>query len=161
MKSLISTKNKSRLKKIFKIIYNKAKDKIMKIISEEELNQINLKNRTDETINKLKAEIKILKTSSNRQQTEKGNKQLKSLTEDFQQLVQVARNAMMKTVSPEIRTIANKIEKIWTTEIYPLVKEYDKCIDEYNKRNNTNLQHISKRTNNEINNSVKTKYFNY
>ena len=68
---------------------------------------------------------------------------------------------MMKTVSPEIRVIVNKIEKIWTTEIYPLIKKYDKCVDEYNKRNNTNLQHISKRTNNEINNSIKTKYFNY
>ena len=128
----------------------------MKILLEE-LNTIDLKRRTDMVMVKLKNEISLLK-NSNRQQTLSGNKQLKSLTEDFQQLVQVARNAMMKTVSPEIRVIANKIEK---TEIYPLIKEYDKCVDEYNKRNNTNLQHISKRTNDEINNSVKTKYFNY
>lgn len=126
----------------------------------EELNAIDLKKRTDTVIVKLKNEINLLK-NSNRQQTPFGNKQLKSLTEDFQQLVQVARSAMMKTVSPEIRIIANKIDKIWTTEIYPLIKEYDKCVDEYNKRNNTKLQHISKRTNDEINNSVKTKYFNY
>lgn len=126
----------------------------------EELNAVDLKKRTDTVIIKLKNEISLLK-NGNRQQTHSGNKQLKSLTEDFQQLVQVARSAMMKTVSSEIRVIANKIEKIWTTEIYPLIKEYDKCVDEYNKRNNTNLQHISKRTNDEINNSVKTKYFNY
>lgn len=126
----------------------------------EELNAVDLKKRTDTVIIKLKNEISLLK-NGNRQQTPSGNKQLKSLTEDFQQLVQVARSAMMKTVSSEIRVIANKIEKIWTTEIYPLIKEYDKCVDEYNKRNNTNLQHISKRTNDEINNSVKTKYFNY
>ena len=131
----------------------------MKILLEE-LNAVDLKRRTDIVMVKLKNEINLLK-NSNRQQTLSGNKQLKSLTEDFQQLVQVARNAMMKTVSPEIRVIANKIEKIWTTEIYPLIKEYDKCVDEYNKKNNTNLQHISKRTNDEINNSVKTKYFNY
>ena len=126
----------------------------------EELNAIDLKRRIDMVMVKLKNEISLLK-NNNRQQTLSGNKQLKSLTEDFQQLVQVARNAMMKTVSPEIRVIVNKIEKIWTTEIYPLIKEYDKRVDEYNKRNNTNLQHISKRTNNEINNSIKTKYFNY
>ena len=131
----------------------------MKILLEE-LNAIDLKKRTDIVIFKLKNEISLLK-NSNRHQTSSGNKQLKSLTEDFQQLVQAARNAMMKTVSPEIRIIANKIEKVWTTEIYPLIKEYDKCIDEYNKKNNTNLQYISKRTNDEINNSVKTKYFNY
>ncbi len=131
----------------------------MKILLEE-LNAVDLKKRTDTVIVKLKNEISLLK-NSNRQQTPSGNKQLKSLTEDFQQLVQVARSAMMKTVSPEIRVIANKIEKIWTAEIYPLIKEYDKCVDEYNKRNNTKLQHISKKTNDEINNSVKTKYFNY
>ena len=102
----------------------------------EELNAVDLKRRTDIVMVKLKNEISLLK-NNNRQQTLSGNKQLKSLTEDFQQLVQVARNAMMKTVSPEIRVIVNKIEKIWTTEIYPLIKEYDKCVDEYNKRNNT------------------------
>lgn len=99
----------------------------------EELNTVDLKKRTDIVIFKLKNEISLLK-NSNRHQTSSGNKQLKSLTEDFQQLVQAARNAMMKTVSPEIRIIANKIEKVWTTEIYPLIKEYDKCIDEYNKK---------------------------
>ena len=131
----------------------------MKILLEE-LNAIDLKKRTDIVIFKLKNEISLLK-NSNRHQTSSGNKQLKSLTEDFQQLVQAARNTMTKTVSPEIRIIANKIDKIWTTEIYPLIKEYDKCVDEYNKRNNTKLQLVSKRTNDEINNSVKTKYFNY
>ena len=131
----------------------------MKVLLEE-LNAADLKRRTDIVMVKLKNEISLLK-NNNRQQTLSGNKQLKSLTEDFQQLVQIARNAMMKKVSPEIRIIANKIEKIWTTEIYPLIKKYDKCVDEYNKRNNTNLQHISKITNNDINNSVKTKYFNY
>ena len=131
----------------------------MKVLLEE-LNAADLKRRTDIVMVKLKNEISLLK-NNNRQQTLSGNKQLKSLTEDFQQLVQIARNAMMKKVSPEIRIIANKIEKIWTTEIYPLIKKYDKCVDEYNKRNNTNLQHVSKRTNDDINNSVKTKYFNY
>ena len=77
----------------------------------EELNAVDLKKRTDTVIVKLKNEISLLK-NSNRQQTLSGNKQLKSLTEDFQQLVQVARSAMMKTVSPEIRVIANKIDKI-------------------------------------------------
>ena len=104
----------------------------MKVLLEE-LNAVDLKRRTDIVMVKLKNEISLLK-NNNRQQTLSGNKQLKSLTEDFQQLVQVARNAMMKTVSPEIRVIVNKIEKIWTTEIYPLIKEYDKCVDEYNKK---------------------------
>lgn len=144
------------LKIFLKTVIIKQKIKVLL----EELNAIDLKRRIDMVMVKLKNEISLLK-NNNRQQTLSGNKQLKSLTEDFQQLVQVARNAMMKTVSPEIRVIVNKIEKIWTTEIYPLIKEYDKRVDEYNKRNNTNLQHISKRTNNEINNSIKTKYFNY
>jgi hypothetical protein len=90
----------------------------------EEWSSANLANRAEQLIIKLRNEIKILKTSSNRQQTIVGNKQLKTLTEDFQQLVQTARRAMTGgSISPNIRIIANKIEHKWRNEIYPLIKE--------------------------------------
>lgn len=127
----------------------------------EELNTENLKNRTDIVINKLQNEIKVLKTSNNREQTEKGNEQLKTLTDDFQQLVQKTRILMMKPISNEIRIIANKVEELWKDKIYPLIIEYDNQVDEFNKNNNTNLKHISERTGNKILKSIKTNYFNY
>ena len=131
------------------------------IINEEEWSAANLANRTRQLITRLKNEINILKTSNNRQQTVSGNKMLKTLTEDFYQLVLTARKAMLVSVSSDIRTIANKIEKIWRNEIYPLIKEYDDCVEKYNKRTGGNLKCISKRTGDKINKSVKTKYFNY
>lgn len=120
------------------------------IINEEEWSAANLANRTRQLTTRLKNEINILKTSNNRQQTDSGNKMLKTLTEDFYQLVLTARKTMLVSVSSDIRTIANKIEKIWRNEIYPLIKEYDDCVEKYNKR-----------TGDKINKSVKTKYFNY
>ena len=131
------------------------------IINEEEWSAANLANRTRQLTTRLKNEINILKTSNNRQQTDSGNKMLKTLTEDFYQLVLTARKAMLAPVSSDVRTIANKIEKIWRNEIYPLIKEYDDCIEKYNKRTGDNLKCISKRTGDKINRSVKTKYFNY
>lgn len=131
------------------------------IINEEEWSAANLANRTKQLTTRLKNEINILKTSSNRQQTDSGNKMLKTLTEDFYQLVLTARKTMLVSVSSDIRTIANKIEKIWRNEIYPLIKEYDDCVEKYNKRTGDNLKCISKRTGDKINKSVKTKYFNY
>lgn len=131
------------------------------IINEEEWSAANLANRTRQLTTRLKNEINILKTSNNRQQTDSGNKMLKTLTEDFYQLVLTARKAMLASVSSDVRTIANKIEKIWRNEIYPLIKEYDDCIEKYNKRTGDNLKCISKRTGDKINRSIKTKYFNY
>lgn len=132
------------------------------IIIEEEWSSANLANRAEQLIIKLRNEIKILKTSSNRQQTIVGNEQLKTLTEDFQQLVQTARRAMTgSSISPNIRIIANKIEYKWKNEIYPLIKEYDDCVYEYNKRNDKKLQYISKRTGDKINSSIKTIFFDY
>ena len=131
------------------------------IINEEEWSAANLASRTRQLTTRLKNEINILKTSNNRQQTDSGNKMLKTLTEDFYQLVLTARKAMLASVSSDIRTIANKIEKIWRNEIYPLIKEYDDCVEKYNKRTGDNLKCISKRTGDKINRSVKTKYFNY
>ena len=131
------------------------------IINEEEWSAANLANRTRQLTTRLKNEINILKTSNNRQQTDSGNKMLKTLTEDFYQLVLTARKAMLGSVSSDIRIISNKIEKIWRNEIYPLIKEYDDCIEKYNKRTGDNLKCISKRTGDKINRSVKTKYFNY
>lgn len=132
------------------------------IITEEEWSSANLANRAEQLIIKLRNEIKILKTSNNRQQTIVGNKQLKTLTEDFQQLVQTARRAMTgSSISPNIRIIANKIEHKWVNEIYPLIKEYDDCVYEYNKRNDKKLQYISKRTGDKINSSIKTNFFDY
>lgn len=131
------------------------------IINEEEWSAANLANRTRQLTTRLKNEINILKTSNNRQQTNSGNKMLKTLTEDFYQLVLTARKAMLGSVSSDVRTIANKIEKIWRNEIYPLIKEYDDCVEKYNKRTGDNLKCISKRTGDKINRSVKTKYFNY
>ena len=132
------------------------------IIIEEEWSSANLANRAEQLIIKLRNEIKILKTSSNRQQTIVGNKQLKTLTEDFQQLVQTARTIMSgNSVKPNIRIIANKIEYKWRNEICPLIKEYDDCVYEYNKRNDKKLQYISKRTGDKISSSIKTNFFDY
>lgn len=132
------------------------------IIIEEEWGSANLANRAEQLIIKLRNEIKILKTSNNRQQTIVGNKQLKTLTEDFQQLVQTARTIMSgNSVKPNIRIIANKIEYKWRNEICPLIKEYDDCVCEYNKRNDKKLQYISKRTGDKINSSIKTNFFDY
>ena len=84
----------------------------MKIILEE-LNSNNLKNKTDDVVNRLKKEIEVLNNLNNDiKQTELGNKRLKILTNDFQQLVQIARNKMTGDVSTDIRIIANKIDKI-------------------------------------------------
>lgn len=59
----------------------------MKIILEE-LNSNNLKNKTDDVVNRLKKEIEALNNLNNDiKQTELGNKRLKILTNDFQQLV--------------------------------------------------------------------------
>ena len=133
----------------------------MKIILEE-LNPNNLKNKTDDVVNRIKKEIEALNNLNNREQTELGNKRLKVLTNDFQQLVQIARNKMTGDVPTNIRIVANKIDKIWRETIYPLINEYDKCVDKYNLKNGTKLQHICKRTGDEIFPSIKTfKYFNY
>lgn len=134
----------------------------MKIILEE-LNSNNLKNKTDDVVNRLKKEIEALNNLNNNiEQTELGNKRLKILTNDFQQLVQIARNKMTGNVSTDIRIIANRIDKIWRETIYPLINEYDKCVDKYNLKNGTKLQHICKRTGDKILPSIKTfKHFNY
>ena len=50
------------------------------IINEEERSAANLANRTRQLTTRLKNEINILKTSNNRQQTDSGNKMLKTLT---------------------------------------------------------------------------------
>ena len=128
----------------------------------EELNPNNLKNKTDDVVNRLRKEIEALNNLNNREQTELGNKRLKILTDDFQQLVQIARNKMTGNVPTNIRIVANKIDKIWRENIYPLINEYDKCVDKYNLKNGTKLQHICKRTGDEILPSIKTfKHFNY
>ena len=50
------------------------------IINEEEWSAANLANRTRQLTTRLKNEINILKNSNNRQQTDSGNKMLKTLT---------------------------------------------------------------------------------
>lgn len=64
-------------------------------------------------------------------------------------------------MKPNIRIIANKIEYKWRNEICPLIKEYDDCVYEYNKRNDKKLQYISKRTGDKISSSIKTNFFDY
>ena len=50
------------------------------IINEEEWSAANLANRIRQLTTRLKNEINILKNSNNRQQTDSGNKMLKTLT---------------------------------------------------------------------------------
>ena len=126
----------------------------------EELNIDKLSERINTIFNKLKREIEVLQKADNRQQTEKGNRELKTLTTDFQQLVQYSRNLMLNKQSDSIKAIANKIDRIWRKEIYPLIIEYDKCVDVFNIKHGTHLKHISDRTGNEVLKSVRT-YFNY
>lgn len=126
----------------------------------EELNIDKLSERVNIILNKLKREIEILQKTNNRQQTEKGNRELKTLTTDFQQLVQYSRNLMLSNQPDNIKTIANKVDRIWRKEVYPLIVEYDKCVDNFNTKYGTHLKHISDRTGNKVLKSIET-YFNY
>ena len=53
-----------------------------------------------------------------------------------------------------------KAESEWK-EVLKLIKEYDECVEENNKKNEKKLQKISDRINLKFLPSVKTKYFNY
>ena len=129
----------------------------------EELNFENLKSRSDEVIERLKNEIAQLRAGKEKEVSDEGTKKLKVLTDDYQQLVQKSRTMMMTNKYPSnIRVIANKIDKIWRENIYPLICLYDMVVDNYNQNHKNKLQHICKRTGDEVLPSIKTfKHFNY
>jgi len=128
----------------------------------EELNSQNLEKRTENVLNCLVGEIKLIQSGDERKISQEGTNKLKTLTNDFQELVQRARNILLNNPSKEIREIASKIDRIWRKQIYPLMQKYDECVDNYNSSglHKTKLEYICKRTGTEIVASVQS-YFPY
>jgi len=133
------------------------------ILSEENLNDKDLSEKIAKTIIKLDNEIKNLKNKVNMAEQEKGSEELKVLTDDLQNLVQISRTVLSKRYVPKnLREISNKINRIWETNVYPKIQEYNSLLKEYkNFYPNSNLRSIEIRTGNKIFKSIKTKIFNY
>lgn len=76
-------------------------------------------------------------------------------------MIQKLRNMMLKSFVPNnVRKLYLKAESEWK-EVLKLIKEYDECVEENNKKNEKKLQKISDRINLKFLPSAKTKYFNY
>ena len=133
------------------------------ILSEENLNDKDLSKKIAKTIIKLDNEIKNLKNRVNMTEQEKGSEELKVLTDDLQNLVQISRTVLSKRYVPKnLREISNKINRIWETNVYPKIQEYNSLLKEYkNFYPNSNLRSIEIRTGNKIFKSIKTEIFNY
>ena len=133
------------------------------ILSEENLNDKDLSEKIAKTIIKLDNEIKNLKNKVNMAEQEKGSEELKVLTDDLQNLVQISRTVLSKRYVPKnLREISNKINRIWETNVYPKIQEYNSLLKEYkNFYPNSNLRSIEIRTGNKIFKSIKTEVFNY
>lgn len=113
----------------------------------EELNSENLRNRVNNILLILKNEIiKIKKGEIRNAPTEKGTNDLKSLTDDFQELVQKCRRASMKPRSKDILELCNRVEMEWRKIVYPAIEEYNSEVDEYNKMHSPKLEKIEIRT---------------
>lgn len=113
----------------------------------EELNSENLRNRVNNILLILKNEIIKMKNGKIRNSsTEKGTNNLKSLTDDFQELVQKCRRASMKPYSKNVLELCNRVEMEWRKIIYPAIKEYNSEVDEYNKMHSPKLEKIEIRT---------------
>jgi hypothetical protein len=133
------------------------------ILSEENLNDKDLSEKIAKTIIKLDNEIKNLKNKVNMTEQEKGSEELKVLTDDLQNLVQISRTVLSKRYVPKnLREISNKINRIWEANVYPKIQEYNSLLKEYkNFYPNSNLRTIEIRTGNKIFKSIKTEIFNY
>lgn len=130
----------------------------MTYLPEEELNPVNLSKRTNAVLRVLNLEIERLENNDVRNPpTPEGNKRLKFLTEDYQDLVKETRKKLSNP-DPEIKPIVDKLEASWKY-IYSRMCRYDELVVEYNKTHNPKLEFISKRTGDKIEESVK--YFDY
>jgi hypothetical protein len=68
------------------------------LLSEENLNDKDLSKKIAKTIIKLDNEIKNLKNRVNMTEQEKGSEELKVLTDDLQNLVQISRTVFVKKI---------------------------------------------------------------
>lgn len=127
----------------------------------EELNSENLRNRVDFITKVLYGEILSIKNGKIRNSsTEKGTNDLKSLTNDFQDLVQASRNkARESNLDKNILELCNKVENEWRRRVCPLIKGYNKMAKEYNKTHIPKLELIEIRTGTKITEEVN--YFPY
>lgn len=113
----------------------------------EELNSEDLRNRVNNILLILKNEIiKIKKGEIRNTPTEKGTNNLKSSTDDFQELVQKCRRTSMKSYPKDVLELCNRVEMEWRKIIYPAIKEYNSEVDEYNKTHSPKLEKIEIRT---------------
>lgn len=127
---------------------------------EEELNPVGLSDRTKIVLRVLKMEISKLENGDERDPpTSDGNKKLKVITGDYQELVVKVRKARENgDINPKAIPVADKLEESWKY-IYSRMRRYDELVEEYNKTHNPKLEFISKRTGDKIEESVK--YFDY
>ena len=127
----------------------------------EELNPVNLSERTKEVIKVLKYEIERLDAGDERNPpTQDGNEKLEALVVDYQQLVQRTRKHMLEGNPDETtRKIANKLENSWRDIYHNYVVKYKELVVEYNKTHENKLKPLDIRMDYEITESVK--YFDY
>ena len=107
-------------------------------------------------IKKIKDGKKLTDSGENQKFTEI----LKQLKE-FQLIVQSSRRRMLfPNVDINTRKLCKKAEYEWRI-IYPLITEYDKCVEEHNKNSKNKLRKISERIGIKLLPSTKTKHLNY
>lgn len=120
----------------------------------------NLRNEMSDIEEILRFDIQRLKSGNSLNACKNYTALLNSL-KDFQTMIQKLRNMMLKSFVPNnVRKLYLKAESEWK-EVLKLIKEYDECVEENNKKNKKKLQKISDRINLKFLPSVKTKYFNY
>ena len=120
----------------------------------------NLRNEMSDIEEILRFDIQRLKDGNSLSACKNYTALLNSL-KDFQTMIQKLRNMMLKSFVPNnVRKLYLKAESEWK-EVLKLIKEYDECVEENNKKNEKKLQKISDRINLKFLPSVKTKYFNY
>ena len=120
----------------------------------------NLRNEMSDIEEILRFDIQRLKDGNSLSAYKNYTALLNSL-KDYQTMIQKLRNMMLKSFVPNnVRKLYLKAESEWK-EVLKLIKEYDECVEENNKKNEKKLQKISDRINLKFLPSVKTKYFNY
>ena len=120
----------------------------------------NLRNEMSDIEEILRFDIQRLKDGNSLSACKNYTALLNSL-KDFQTMIQKLRNMMLKSFVPNnVRKLYLKAESEWK-EVLKLIKEYDECVEENNKKNKKKLQKISDRINLKFLPSAKTKYFNY
>ena len=125
---------------------------MMKIILED------LRNDISDIQEKLRFDIQRIKNGEVLHISKNYTILLKEI-ENFQNVVQKVRFAMMKPVSNDFRKKAKMLETEWR-DVFDLIKQYDNQVLIYNKSNQNKLQKIEDRIQSKIYKSVET-YFDY